>query len=76
LTTPLAGTKVELAQVDQRRFAVDDERPEERVEERADVRAEHEAAEPPEDLDVPADESEDVKGGYSFRQAWPKKYSG
>jgi hypothetical protein len=30
-----------------------------------------------EDLDVPEGESEDVKGGYySFKQAWPKKYSG
>jgi len=35
-----------------------------------------------EDLDVPESESEDVKGGaepagtYSFKQAWPKKYSG
>ena len=35
-----------------------------------------------EDLDVAENESEDVKGGaepvhnYSFKQAWPKKYSG
>jgi len=30
-----------------------------------------------EDLDVPEGESDDVKGGtYSFKQAWPKKYSG
>jgi hypothetical protein len=37
---------------------------------------------PLEDLDVPESESEDVKGGnqpvhtYSFKQGWPKKYSG
>ena len=54
-----------------------DEKPEERAEERVEGRAEHEQAEAPEDLDVPAEESEDVKGGnYSFRQAWPKKYTG
>ena len=53
-----------------------DEKPDKRVEERVDERAEHAPADPPEDLDVPKDESEDVKGGYSFRQAWPKKYSG
>ena len=29
-----------------------------------------------EDLDVPEGESDDVKGGYSFRHAWPKKYEG
>ena len=38
------------------------------------------AREEVEDLDVPEEESEDVKGGtvstYSFKQAWPKKYSG
>ena len=34
-----------------------------------------------EDLDVPESDSKDVKGGaepagtYSFKQAWPKKYS-
>ena len=37
---------------------------------------EPEAAEAIEDMDVPEAESEDVKGGYSFTQAWPKKYSG
>ena len=35
-----------------------------------------------EDLDVAKEDAEDVKGGaepvqnYSFKQAWPKKYSG
>ena len=37
---------------------------------------EPEAAEAIEDMDVPEGESEDVKGGYSFKQAWPKKYEG
>jgi hypothetical protein len=37
---------------------------------------ESEAAEPVEDLDVPEGESDDVKGGYSFKQGWPKKYEG
>ena len=45
---------------------------------------EHEREEPQkiEDLDVPERDTEDVKGGaepvqnYSFKQAWPKKYSG
>ena len=49
-----------------------------------DEQDEHEREEPPaaEDLDVPESDSEDVKGGaepagnYSFKQAWPKKYSG
>ncbi len=38
---------------------------------------EAEAPEALEDMDVPEDDSEDVKGGtYSFKQAWPKKYDG
>ena len=37
---------------------------------------EPEARETIEDLDVPEEDSEDVKGGtYSFKQAWPKKYT-
>ena len=50
----------------------------EQGEERVDPR---EAPEQIEDLDVPGAESENVKGGaepvhnYSFKQAWPKKYS-
>jgi len=32
--------------------------------------------EPLEDLDVPDRDDEDVKGGYSIINAWPKKYSG
>ena len=36
-----------------------------------------EAREALEDLDVPEEQSEDVKGGtYSFKQAWPKKWDG
>ena len=37
---------------------------------------EPQAPEALEDLDVPEEQSEDVKGGYSFKQAWPKKYEG
>ena len=49
-----------------------DEKGQKRVEDAA--REEPEAVE---DLDVPEEESEDVKGGtYSFKQAWPKKYTG
>jgi hypothetical protein len=48
--------------------------------EKAEERAEEPRTEEPEaveDLDVPEGESEDVKGGtYSFKQAWPQKYSG
>ena len=52
-----------------------DGKPEERPEEA-------EASETVDDLDVPEGEAEDVKGGaepvhnYSFKQAWPTKYSG
>ncbi len=49
----------------------------EREEERAEKADATEAPESIEDMDVPEGESEDVKGGtYSFKQAWPKKYSG
>jgi hypothetical protein len=39
---------------------------------------EPESPEALEDLDVPEEDSEDLKGGtyYSFKQAWPKKYDG
>ena len=52
-----------------------DERKEEHNEPQEDEqRRETEALE---DLDVPEGESDDVKGGtYSFKQAWPKKYTG
>jgi hypothetical protein len=53
------------------------------MDEPRDKQDEHEQVEPQalEDLDVPASESEDVKGGgtihtYSIQNAWPKKYSG
>jgi hypothetical protein len=29
-----------------------------------------------EDLDVPEGQQEDVGGGYTIKQAWPKKYDG
>ena len=52
-----------------------DERKEEQHQPQDDERRED--AEKLEDLDVPEGESDDVKGGtYSFKQAWPKKYSG
>ena len=58
--------------------------------ERGDERAEPPEPEGTEDLDVPEQDTEDVKGGviatsdvngdpvatWSFRQAWPKKWSG
>jgi hypothetical protein len=56
---------------------MDDDR---KAEERTEPGAERNEA--LEDLDVPESDSEDVKGGaepvqnYSFKQAWPKKYSG
>jgi hypothetical protein len=55
---------------------MDERKPEQHTEPDADR---HEALE---DLDVPEREGEDVKGGaepvhnYSFKQAWPKKYTG
>jgi hypothetical protein len=53
---------------------MDDRDRQEKSEERQEP---SEAPERIEDLDVPEGESEDVKGGYySFKQAWPKKYSG
>jgi hypothetical protein len=53
-----------------------DERDKKDEEERADAGQAAEDPEALEDLDVPEGESEDVKGGYSFKQAWPKKYEG
>jgi hypothetical protein len=55
---------------------MDERKREQRTEPEAD------RPEPLEDLDVPDRDGEDVKGGaepihnYSFKQAWPKKYSG
>jgi hypothetical protein len=55
---------------------MDERKPEQHTERDAEHR------EAIEDLDVPERESEDVKGGnqpvqnYSFKQAWPKKWSG
>ena len=55
-----------------------DERKEEQHQPQDDTRPpEAQDPEAVEDLDVPEGESDDVKGGtYSFKQGWPKKYSG
>jgi hypothetical protein len=53
---------------------MDDRAPQEKDDKRVD---EPEGARAVEDMDVPEEDSEDVKGGtYSFKQGWPKKYSG
>ena len=54
---------------------MDDRAPQQTDDKRVDEREEARAVE---DMDVPEEDSEDVKGGtnYHLVNAWPKKYSG
>jgi hypothetical protein len=53
---------------------MDDRAPQEKDDKRVD---EPEGTKAVEDMDVPEEQSEDVKGGgFTFVNAWPKKYSG